>query len=118
MDRWTSLNTPGFYWTIVAAQTILATGPGHRVKSVSSNALVSNATLFRTKTFPTMGCCANLNPCDIAYLPIKFFPIILENPVYVFMREELLPHPYKTDCLNYTEKWLKAGRTGPRSQEV
>ncbi|GFR31126.1 uncharacterized protein TNCT_329081 [Trichonephila clavata] len=34
------------------------------------------------------------------------------------MREELLPHPYKTDCLNYTEKWLKAGRTGPRSQEM
>ncbi|GFT05406.1 uncharacterized protein TNCV_124161 [Trichonephila clavipes] len=34
------------------------------------------------------------------------------------MREELLPPPYKTDCLNYTEDWLKAGRTGPRSQEM
>ncbi|GFT09097.1 uncharacterized protein NPIL_548631 [Nephila pilipes] len=33
-------------------------------------------------------------------------------------QEELLPHPYKTDCLNYTEIWLKSDRTGPRSQEM
>ncbi|GFT09099.1 uncharacterized protein NPIL_548641 [Nephila pilipes] len=32
--------------------------------------------------------------------------------------EELLPYPYKTDCLNYTEMWLKANKTGPRSQEM
>ncbi|GFY75459.1 uncharacterized protein TNIN_49311 [Trichonephila inaurata madagascariensis] len=49
---------------------------------------------------------------------------IFMKPGYLYriklqmMREELLPHPYKTDCLNYTEKWLKAGRTGPRSQEM
>ncbi|GFQ67583.1 uncharacterized protein TNCT_440611, partial [Trichonephila clavata] len=49
---------------------------------------------------------------------------IFMKPGYLYritlqmMQEELLPHPYKTDCLNYTEKWLKADRTGPRSQEM
>ncbi|KAF8795231.1 hypothetical protein HNY73_003104 [Argiope bruennichi] len=32
--------------------------------------------------------------------------------------EELLPYPYKTDCVNYTDVWLKANKTGPRSQEM
>ncbi|GBN20885.1 hypothetical protein AVEN_242140-1, partial [Araneus ventricosus] len=34
------------------------------------------------------------------------------------IEEELLPYPYKTDCLNYTELWLNANKTGPRSQEM
>ncbi|CAL1275088.1 unnamed protein product [Larinioides sclopetarius] len=34
------------------------------------------------------------------------------------IEEELLPYPYKTDCLNYTELWLRANKTGPRSQEM
>ncbi|PRD35845.1 UNVERIFIED_CONTAM: hypothetical protein NCL1_10342 [Trichonephila clavipes] len=32
--------------------------------------------------------------------------------------EELLPYPYKTNCLNYTEMWLSANKTGPRTQEM
>ncbi|CAL1275091.1 unnamed protein product [Larinioides sclopetarius] len=32
--------------------------------------------------------------------------------------EELLPYPYKTDCVNYTDVWFKANKTGPRSQEM
>ncbi|GFY40191.1 uncharacterized protein TNIN_288861 [Trichonephila inaurata madagascariensis] len=31
--------------------------------------------------------------------------------------EELLPYPYKTNCLNYTEMWLSANKTGSRTQE-
>ncbi|GIY94853.1 uncharacterized protein CEXT_116891 [Caerostris extrusa] len=34
------------------------------------------------------------------------------------VEEQLLPYPYKTDCLNYTEMWLKANKSGPRSQEM
>ncbi|GIY25801.1 uncharacterized protein CDAR_543351 [Caerostris darwini] len=34
------------------------------------------------------------------------------------LEEELLPYPYKTNCLNYTEKWLKANKSGTRSQEA
>ncbi|KAG8175124.1 hypothetical protein JTE90_010531 [Oedothorax gibbosus] len=31
--------------------------------------------------------------------------------------EKLLPYPYKTDCVNYTEVWLSNNREGPRSQK-
>ncbi|KAF8795226.1 hypothetical protein HNY73_003099 [Argiope bruennichi] len=32
--------------------------------------------------------------------------------------EELLPYPYRSDCLNYTTLWLNANKTGPRSQKM
>ncbi|GIY67854.1 uncharacterized protein CDAR_576681, partial [Caerostris darwini] len=39
--------------------------------------------------------------------------------ISVELREEhLLPYPYKTDCMNYTEMWVNANRTGPRSQQM
>ncbi|KAG8175125.1 hypothetical protein JTE90_010532 [Oedothorax gibbosus] len=31
--------------------------------------------------------------------------------------EKLLPYPYETDCVNYTEVWLSNNREGPRSQK-
>ncbi|GFV91156.1 hypothetical protein TNCV_896771 [Trichonephila clavipes] len=41
---------------------------------------LNNATYCRTEKLPTMDSCANLNPCDVPYLPIKFVRIILEHP--------------------------------------
>lgn len=39
--------------------------------------------------------------------------------VLIFQEEEeLLPYPYRTDCMNYTEFWINNNRTGPRSQKV
>ncbi|XP_035221237.1 acid-sensing ion channel 1C-like isoform X2 [Stegodyphus dumicola] len=39
--------------------------------------------------------------------------------IYVRMEQEiLLPLPYTTNCLNYTEEWLKRNKTGPRSKEM
>ncbi|XP_015924700.2 uncharacterized protein [Parasteatoda tepidariorum] len=32
--------------------------------------------------------------------------------------EKLLPSPYKTDCIDYDNKWLNNGKSGPRSQEM
>ncbi|GFU32807.1 amiloride-sensitive sodium channel subunit alpha [Nephila pilipes] len=33
-------------------------------------------------------------------------------------KEMLLPYPYETDCVNYTELWENNNRTGPRIQEM
>ncbi|CAL1274328.1 unnamed protein product [Larinioides sclopetarius] len=39
--------------------------------------------------------------------------------IHISMENEiLLPYPYETNCLNYTELWLKNNRTGPRIQEM
>ncbi|GBM87500.1 hypothetical protein AVEN_97367-1 [Araneus ventricosus] len=32
--------------------------------------------------------------------------------------EQLLPHPYQTDCIDYDALWRENNKTGPRSQEV
>ncbi|GIY92085.1 uncharacterized protein CEXT_475041 [Caerostris extrusa] len=39
--------------------------------------------------------------------------------VYVNTEKELLlPYPYETDCLDYTELWRSRNKTGPRIQEI
>ncbi|XP_042903001.1 amiloride-sensitive sodium channel subunit gamma isoform X2 [Parasteatoda tepidariorum] len=39
--------------------------------------------------------------------------------VHIRLEENhLLKLPYKTDCRDYEEEWIKNGRTGPRSQQV
>ncbi|PRD19324.1 UNVERIFIED_CONTAM: hypothetical protein NCL1_57655 [Trichonephila clavipes] len=39
--------------------------------------------------------------------------------IYVSMEKEvLLPHPYETACVNYTDIWRNRNKTGPRTQEV
>lgn len=43
------------------------------------------SSLLGQKTFPIMRHCANLNPCDVPDLPLKFVPIILGHPVYIFI---------------------------------
>lgn len=34
------------------------------------------------ETFPTRGCCTNLNPCNVLYLTLKFVPVFLGHPAY------------------------------------
>ncbi|XP_035230631.1 degenerin deg-1-like isoform X2 [Stegodyphus dumicola] len=39
--------------------------------------------------------------------------------LYVRMEKQiLLPLPYKTNCMNYTEEWLKNNRSGPRTKKM
>ncbi|GFW88198.1 mitotic-spindle organizing protein 2A [Trichonephila clavipes] len=39
--------------------------------------------------------------------------------IYVSMEKEvLLPHPYETACVNYTDIWRNRNKTGPRTQEI
>ncbi|XP_055932773.1 uncharacterized protein LOC129962802 [Argiope bruennichi] len=39
--------------------------------------------------------------------------------IHISMENEvLLPYPYQTNCVNYTELWLRNNRTGPRIQEM
>ncbi|GFW88167.1 amiloride-sensitive sodium channel subunit alpha [Trichonephila clavipes] len=55
------------------------------------------------------------NPTEkgIFMVPGKTYKIYVNTD-----REKLLPYPYETDCLNYTELWESRNRTGPRIQEM
>ncbi|CAL1299199.1 unnamed protein product [Larinioides sclopetarius] len=35
----------------------------------------------------------------------------------ILHKEQLLPYPYQTDCVDYNITWMKNNRTGPRSQD-
>ncbi|GFV39493.1 uncharacterized protein TNCV_4338571 [Trichonephila clavipes] len=43
---------------------------------------MNNATYSRTKTFPTMGCYANLNPCDVPSLPLRWRHHLSPSPQF------------------------------------
>lgn len=49
---------------------------------------------------------------------IRIKPKKIYNVHIKMTEEELLPLPYESDCINYTQEWLDAGKEGPRSQEM